>query len=61
MILQRKLLNRGKQGETVSDVAAFPPLVDATFHALTELERRLPVPLPAGGSVLATARKPENP
>ena len=61
MILQRKLLNRGNHGETVSDVAAFPPLVDATFHALTELERRLPVPLPAGGSVLATARKPENP
>ena len=61
MILQRKLLNRGNTGETVSDVAAFPPMIDATFHALTELERRLPVPLPAGGSVLATARKPENP
>lgn len=61
MILQRKVLNRGNHGETVSDVAAFPPLVDATFHALTELERHLPVPLPAGGSVLATARKPENP
>jgi hypothetical protein len=54
-------LNRGNSGETVSDVAAFPPMIDATFHALTELERRLPVPLPAGGSVLATARKPENP
>ncbi len=61
MILQRKVLNRGNSGETVSDVAAFPPMIDATFHALTELERHLPVPLPAGGSVLATARKPENP
>ena len=66
MILQRKLLNRsgkngGNSGETVSDVAPFPPLVDATFHALTQLERHLPLPLPAGGSVLATARKPEKP
>ena len=58
MVLQRKVLARGKGGETVSDVAAFPPLVDATFHALTALERRLPFPFPAGGSVLATARKP---
>ncbi len=61
MILQRKVLARGKGGETVSDVAAFPPLIDATFHALTALERRLGLKLPAGGSVLATARKPEVP
>ena len=62
MILQRKVLARrnqkGKQGETMSDVAAFPPLIDATFHALTELERRMNLPMPAGGSILATARKP---
>jgi SAM-dependent methyltransferase len=73
MVLQRKVISRpGKAalakaalrksdangGETVSDVAAFPPLLDATFHALTALERRLPIPFPAGGSVLATARKP---
>lgn len=56
MIVQRKLLARG---ETVSDVAAFPPFIDATFHALTALERRLALPLPCGGSVLATARKLE--
>ncbi len=71
MILQRKVLARDKGGEThpaggkggkmVSDVAAFPPLIDATFHALTALERRLGLKLPAGGSVLATARKPEVP
>jgi SAM-dependent methyltransferase len=61
MILQRKLLASPKHGESVSDVAAFPPLIDATFHALTALERRLGLKLPAGGSVLATARKPEVP
>ena len=71
MILQRKLLTRAKGGEIrpagakggkmVSDVAAFPPPIDATFHALTALERRLGLKLPAGGSVLATARKPQVP
>ena len=63
MIVQRKLLARagGNGGETMSDVAAFPPWIDATFHALTALERRLALPMPAGGSVLATARKPEVP
>ena len=62
MVLQRKVLARGsagdKGGETVSDVAAFPPFIDATFHALTELERRLRLPMPAGGSVLAIAERP---
>jgi hypothetical protein len=58
MVVQRKVLARNKGGETVSDVAAFPPLVDATFHALTELERRLRLPMPAGGSVLAIAERP---
>ena len=69
MILQRKVLARGNaaahapgnRGKTMSDVAAFPPMIDATFHALTALERRLGLKLPAGGSVLATARKPETP
>ena len=62
MVLQRKVLARdsGNGGETVSDVAAFPPLIDAIFHALTALERRMGLRLPAGGSVLATARKPET-
>ncbi len=55
MILQRKLLTRD---DSVSDVAAFPPWQDATLHAMTEFERRLPFPLPAGGSVLAIAERP---
>ncbi len=55
MVVQRKLLSRG---ETVSDVAAFPPPIDALFHALTALERRLPLPWPGGGSVLALAERP---
>ena len=41
-----------------SDVATFPPWVDGMFHAMTELERRLPFALPAGGSVLAIAERP---
>jgi hypothetical protein len=55
MVVQRKILARG---DAVSDVAPFPPWLDAIFHHVTELERRLPFPLPAGGSVLATAEKP---
>ena len=58
MILQRKVLARRNDGETMSDVAVFPPIIDAIFHALTELERYLGLKLPAGGSILATARKP---
>jgi SAM-dependent methyltransferase len=55
MIVQRKILARG---HTVSDVAPFPPWLDATLNGMTELERRLPFPLPVGGSVLALAEKP---
>ncbi len=55
MVVQRKLLARG---EFASDVALFPPWVDATLHGMTELERALPIPLAAGGSVLALAEKP---
>jgi SAM-dependent methyltransferase len=55
MIAQRKILARG---DAVSDVAPFPPWIDATLHGMTEFERRLPFPLPAGGSVLAIAEKP---
>lgn len=54
MILQRKLLTHG---DSVSDVAPFPPWQDAILHGITELERRLPVPLPVGGSVMAVAEK----
>jgi SAM-dependent methyltransferase len=55
MVLQRKILARG---DAVSDVAPFPPWLDARLHAMTEFERRLPFPLPVGGSVLARAEKP---
>ena len=55
MVVQRKLRRRNA---AVSDVAPFPPWLDAMFHAITEIERRLPFCLPAGGSVLATAERP---
>jgi SAM-dependent methyltransferase len=54
MVLQRKVLLSGKK----SDVAVFPPSLDAMFHLMTEVERRLPIGLPAGGSVLAIAERP---
>jgi len=54
MVAQRKLLARHA---AASDVAPFPPWLDATLHAMTEIERRLPFRLPAGGSVLATAER----
>ncbi len=40
-----------------SDVAAFPPWLDATLHAVTEAERRMGLSLPLGGSVLAVATR----
>jgi len=55
MIAQRKLRRRAAGA---SDVAPFPPWLDATLHGMTEVERRLPVALPAGGSVLAIAERP---
>ena len=55
MVVQRKLLARGS---AASDVAPFPPWLNASLHAMTEIERRLPFALPAGGSVLATAERP---
>ncbi len=51
MVARRKLPGR----EARSDVAAFSPWLDATLYAMTEIERRLPLRMPAGGSVLATA------
>jgi ubiquinone/menaquinone biosynthesis C-methylase UbiE len=59
MVLHRKLLAR--DDGAASDVAPFSPWLDATLHAITAIERRLPVPLPAGGSVLATAIRPPPP
>lgn len=55
MIAQRKILARG---EAASDVALFPPWLDAMLFGITRLERSLPVPMPAGGSVLAIAENP---
>jgi ubiquinone/menaquinone biosynthesis C-methylase UbiE len=55
MVVQRKLLARDS---AASDVAPFPPWLNASLHAMTEIERRLPFALPAGGSVLATAERP---
>jgi SAM-dependent methyltransferase len=55
MVLQRKLFSRG---DAASDVAVFPPWQDRTLHAMTVVERRLAVPVPAGGSILATAENP---
>ncbi len=53
MVMQRKILARDRNAS--SDVKAFPPLADALFFGVTELERRLPYPFPVGGSVMATA------
>jgi SAM-dependent methyltransferase len=59
MVVQRKLLAR--HADAASDVAALPGWLDAAFHAVTAIERRLPMSFPAGGSVLATARRrPES-
>lgn len=55
MIVQRKIFARSSDR---SDVATFPPWLDRMFHGMTELERRLRFPLPAGGSVLAIAERP---
>jgi SAM-dependent methyltransferase len=55
MVLQRKILARA---DAPSDVAAFPPWLDAMLHGITALEHRAKIPLPAGGSILATATRP---
>ena len=58
MIVQRKIVARSSDR---SDVAAFPPWLDRMLHGMTALERHLPFPLPAGGSVLAIAERPRDP
>jgi SAM-dependent methyltransferase len=55
MVVQRKLLARG---ESASDVAPFPPWLNAVLHGMIEAERALRLILPAGGSVMATAETP---
>jgi ubiquinone/menaquinone biosynthesis C-methylase UbiE len=59
MILQRKVLK--SDVEAKSDVAPFPPWLDAMLYAVTGLERflaRIGLRYPAGGSVLITATRP---
>ncbi len=56
VILERKLLARGP--DAASDVRSFPPWADATFFAVTEIERRMIGLAPAGSSVLATGSAP---
>jgi SAM-dependent methyltransferase len=56
MIVRRKLIARS--AHAASDVAPFTPWLDAMLYAATALEQRLPVPMPAGGSVFATAIRP---
>jgi len=58
MVVQRKLLARGE--EAASDVANFSPWLDTILFAVTDIERRLPGLFPAGGSILATATRPER-
>lgn len=55
MIIERKLLARSPSA--ASDVKPFSPPIDALLFAATEIERRVPLPMPAGGSVLAVARR----
>ncbi len=56
MAVQRKVLSRGEAA--ASDVADFPPWMDRAFHAATEMERRLPFRMLAGGSVMVVATRP---
>ncbi|KAA2214399.1 class I SAM-dependent methyltransferase [Teichococcus oryzae] len=59
MVAQRKLLARAE--DSASDVAPFPPWLDATLHAVTVAEAalfRIGLRYPAGGSVLAIATRP---
>ena len=59
MVAQRKL--RAAAPDAASDVAPFPPWLDATLHAATRAEAglaRLGLRFPAGGSVLLVATRP---
>jgi SAM-dependent methyltransferase len=54
-------LLRPARADTVSDVGALPPALNAILTAIVALERRmirLGLRFPAGGSILAVARKP---
>jgi SAM-dependent methyltransferase len=61
MVAQRKL--RSSAPDAASDVAPFPPWLDATLHAATRAEAALAgigLRFPAGGSVLVVASRPAN-
>lgn len=62
MVVQRKLLSRGGEagGDDRSDVAAYPPPVEAMFRGVTAAERGLiglGLRFPLGGSIAAVAVK----
>lgn len=64
MVVQRKVLSRAGEGEATpqdrSDVAPFPPPIEAMFRAITAAERGLTalgLRFPVGGSILAVAVK----
>ena len=59
MILQRKVLRSDEAAK--SDVAPFPPWLDAALYGTTVLEHglaRLGLRYPAGGSILLVATRP---
>jgi SAM-dependent methyltransferase len=59
MVLQRKVLR--PNAEARSDVAPFPPWLDAMLYTVTAAERgagRLGLRYPAGGSILLVATRP---
>jgi len=59
MVLQRKVLSRKPEG--ASDVAPFPPWLDASLYGVTAVEHwlaRRGLRYPGGGSVLVVAKRP---
>ncbi|MDE2517287.1 MAG: class I SAM-dependent methyltransferase [Rhodospirillales bacterium] len=57
LMIAHRLAHRG-DGGAGSDVAPFRPWLDRALHRMTEIERQRAWPWPAGGSVLAIARRP---
>jgi len=56
MVVERKLVARSPSA--TSDVKTFPPWLDVALYSATEVERKLPIRYPGGGSVLVVARAP---
>lgn len=62
MVMQRKVLKRDEGAS--SDVAPFPPWLDASLFSVCRLEAALlgaGLRFPAGGSLLTTATRPSDP